>query len=479
MRTQTRSEMPDRKPYASQPPYEAARAERATTAEGTLERPAKHDPYAAFRFSAFCFYTAGNLVSVIGRLMFIVAVEWEMYRRTHSATALGLVGLVIALPVVLLSLPAGHVADRFPRKRIVLVTQALSAICSLALAFVSWQHLAIPDWAVLRAGNRFLFSVATIFERNPDFHFDDLSIPLIYLILLISAMGRTFGWAARSSYFPQLVPRDVFANAVTWNSSVFQIGSVIGPALGGLLIVPAGFPFIYAIDAACAFSFFLLVLPIRSSDRGSSSERNAWRSLMEALRFIRTKQVVLATITLDMFAVFLGGATALLPIFADQILHCGPIGLGWMRAAPGIGAFIMAILIAYLPPMKKAGKALLWCVTGFGAATIVFGFSRSLWLSLIMLFLTGVFDSVSVVIRHTLLQLVTPDTMRGRISAVNNIFIGTSNELGALESGLTAALFGPVISVVAGGVGTILVVLGVSWIWPETRKIGALDKNLR
>jgi MFS family permease len=472
--------MPDEKSHAPQPPYEAARAERSTTAEGALEpRPEKHDPYAAFRFSAFGFYTAGNLISVIGRLMFIVAVEWEIYGLTTSATALGLVGLVIALPVVLLSLPAGHVADRFPRKRIVLVTQALSAICSLALAFVSWNHLNIPDSAALRAGNRFLFSIATVFERHPDFHFDDLSIPLIYLILLISATGRTFGWAARSSYFPTLVPRDVFANAVTWNSSVFQIGSVIGPALGGLLIVRAGFPFIYALDAACAFSFFLLVLPIRSSDRGSSTERNAWRSLKEGIRFILHKQVVLATITLDMFAVFLGGATALLPFFADQILRCGPIGLGWMRAAPGIGAFIMALVIAYLPPMKKAGTTLLWCVTGFGLATIIFGLSRSLWLSLLMLFLTGAFDSVSVVIRHTLLQLVTPDSMRGRISAVNNIFIGTSNELGALESGLTAASFGPVLSVVGGGIGTILVVLGVCWKWPETRKIGALDKNLR
>jgi MFS family permease len=471
--------MPDEEPHAPPPAYEAARAERPTTAEGTLERPTgKHDPYAAFRFPAFGFYTAGNLISVVGRLMFIVAVEWEMYARTHSATALGLVGLVIALPVVLLSLPAGHIADRFPRKKIVLVTQALSAICSLALAFVSWQHLSIPDWAVLRAGNHFLFGIASVFERRTYFHFDDLSIPLIYLILLISATGRTFGWAARSSYFPQLVPRDVFANAVTWNSSIFQIGSVIGPAIGGLLIVRAGFPFIYALDAACALSFFFLVLPIRSREHVLSTERNAWRSLKEGFRFILSKQVVLATITLDMFAVFLGGATALLPIFADQILHCGPIGLGWMRAAPGIGAFIMSLLIAYLPPMKHAGKTLLWCVTGFGAATIGFGLSHYLWLSLVMLFLTGLFDSVSMVVRHTLLQLVTPDTMRGRISAVNNIFIGTSNELGALESGLTAALFGPVISVVAGGVGTILVVLGVSWIWPETRKIGALDKNL-
>jgi len=472
--------MPDRKPDAPLPPYEAARSDRPTTAEGTLERVrGKHDPYAAFRFAGFTFYTAGNLISVIGRLMLMVAVEWEMYARTHSATALGLVGLMIALPVVLLSLPAGHIADRFPRKKIVLVTQALSAICSLGLAFVSWQHLAIPNWPVLRQGNHVLASIASLFERHTYFHFDDLSIPLIYSILLISATGRTFGWAARSSYFPQLVPRDVFPNAVTWNSSVFQIGSVVGPALGGLLIVRAGFPFIYAFDAVCAMSFFLLVLPIRSSDRGSSSERNAWRSLKEGIRFVLSRKIILATITLDMFAVLLGGATALLPIFADQILHCGPIGLGWLRAAPGIGAFIMAIVIAYLPPIRRAGKTLLWCVTGFGLATIVFGFSQVLWLSLAMLFLTGVFDSVSVVVRHTLLQLVTPDAMRGRISAVNNIFIGTSNELGALESGLTAALFGPIVSVVAGGVGTILVVLGVCWVWPETRKIGALDKTLK
>src|SRR5450631_884664 len=171
--------MPDRKPHATPPPYEAARAERPTTAEGTLLRASgKHDPYAAFRFPAFRFYTAGNLISVVGRLMFMVAVEWEIYGRTHSATALGLVGLMIALPVVLLSLPAGHIADRFPRKRIVLVTQALSAICSLALACVSWQHLAIPNWPVLQKGNHFLYSIASIFERQTHFHFDDLSIPL-------------------------------------------------------------------------------------------------------------------------------------------------------------------------------------------------------------------------------------------------------------------------------------------------------------
>src|SRR5437763_376727 len=422
---------------------------RPAEAAAAVAAPPRHDPYAAFRARDFSLFITGNLLSFIGRQMLAVAVEWEIYARTHSATALGLVGLIIALPVVLLSLPAGHIADRYQRKYIVLVTQALSAICSLALAFVSWQHLAIPNWPLLQRGNHLLFGIASIFERHTTyFHFDDLSIPLIYLILLISATTRTFGWAARSSYFPQLVPRDVFANAVTWNSSVFQIGSVVGPALGGLLIVRAGFPFIYALDAICAFSFFLLVLPIRSSDHGTSSERNAWRSLKEGIQFMLSKKVILATITLDMFAVLLGGATALLPIFADQILHCGPIGLGWMRAAPGIGAFVMALLVAYLPPMKQAGKALFWCVTGFGIATIIFGLSRALWLSLGLLFLVGAFDSVSVIIRGSIVQLVTPDEMRGRVSAVNNIFIGTSNEFGALESGWTAAIFGPVISVV-------------------------------
>ena len=470
----------DDQPHASQPGYEPPSSRRPTTAEGSLEEtPKKHDPYAAFRHVSFSLYSMGNLVSVIGRLMLFIAVEWEVYERTNSATALGLIGLAIALPVVLLSLPAGHVADRYSRKTIVLISQALSAVCSVALAIVSWKHLELPAWPILQSGNRLLASIAGIFEREANYRFDDLSLPLIYLIMLTAATARTFGWAARAAYFPTLVPREVFANAVTWNSSIFQIGSVIGPSIGGLLLVRMGFPGIYVIDAICALIFFFLVLPIRRAHQGARAESNAWRSLVEGLRFVLSKKIILATITLDMVAVLLGGATALLPIFADKILQTGPVGLGWMRAAPGIGAFVMALVIAYLPPMKQAGRTLLWCVAGFGVATIIFGLSRNIWLSLAMLFMTGVFDSVSVVIRHTLIQLLTPDEMRGRISAVNNIFIGTSNELGALESGLTAAAFGPVLSVVGGGIGTILVVLGVAKIWPETRKIGALDKDLR
>lgn len=440
-----------------------------------------HDPYAAFRFGDFSLFTAGNLLSITGRLMLAVAVEWEIYARTHSATALGLVGLAIAVPVVTLSLPAGHLADRVSRKHIILVTQVLSAITSLALALVSYKHLIIPQIAPLREGNRALATVAAIFERHhPMFHFDDASVPLIYLLLFIGASARTFSWAARSSFFPTLVPRDAFANAVTWNSTVFQIGSVVGPALSGFSVAYVGFPFVYLLDALGSFSFFLLVLLIRrSTQRREESDASTWKSLMAGLRFVFSRKVILATITLDLFAVLLGGATALMPIFADQILHCGPVGLGWMRAMPAVGAFAMALVIAHLPPMKRAGKALLWCVTGFGLATIVFGLSKLFWLSLGVLFFLGAFDSVSVIIRGSIVQLVTPDEMRGRVSSVNNIFIGTSNEFGALESGLTAALFGPVISVVAGGIGTILVVLMVAWRWPETRKIGALDRTLR
>src|SRR5881398_2280975 len=228
--------------------------------------PRGHDPYAAFRFADFSLFTVGNLLSITGRLMLAVAVEWEIYARTHSATALGLVGLAIAFPVVTLSLPAGHLADRISRKRIILVTQIFSAITSVALALVSWKHLSIPAIAPLREGNRALAAVAAIFERHhPMFHFDDASVPLIYLVLFIGALARTFSWSARSSFFPTLVPRDAFANAVTWNNSVFQIGSVVGPALSGLLIAYVGFPFVYLLDALFAAVFFLLILPIRRS----------------------------------------------------------------------------------------------------------------------------------------------------------------------------------------------------------------------
>src|SRR6202158_5341203 len=397
--------------------YESPIGDRPEICGAIVPPPQRHDPYAAFRSRGFRFFTTGNLLSILGRQMLAVAVEWEIYRRTHSATALGLVGLVFAIPIVGLSLPAGHLADLIRRKHIILVAQIFSSVTSALLALVSWQHLAIPDMPILHSCNHALGSIASIFERHQrDFHFDDASIPLIYLLLFLGAIARTFSWAARSSFFPTLVSRDAFSNAVTWNNSIFQIGSVVGPALSGFVVAHRGFAIVYVIDAITSFAFFLLALPIpRAKQALKRVEQSTWRSLGAGAKFVVNKKVILATITLDLFAVLLGGATALLPVFADQILHCGPVGLGWMRASPAIGAFATALIVAYLPPMREAGKTLLWCVTGFGIATVVFGLSTALWLSLAMLFVAGALDSVSVIIRGSIGQLGTADRMMLRV----------------------------------------------------------------
>src|SRR4029077_19753768 len=328
--------------------YETPSGQRPAITGAVIPPALRHDPYAAFRSRSYSFFTSGNLLSIIGRQMLAVAVEWEIYRRTHSATALGIVGLVFAIPIVGLSLPAGALADRISRKHIILVSQIFSGITSILLALVSWQHLAIPKLSILRSCNHGLGSIASVFEKHDQtFHFDDASIPLIYVLLFLGAIARTFSWAARSSFFPTLVPRDAFSNAVTWNSSVFQIGSVVGPALSGFVVARQGFPIVYAIDAITSTLFFLLVLPIpRAPQARERKEHGTWRSLAAGMKFVFSKKVILATITLDLFAVLLGGAVALLPIFADQILHCGPVGLGWMRAAPAIGAFAMALFVA-------------------------------------------------------------------------------------------------------------------------------------
>lgn len=272
---------------------------------------------------------------------------------------------------------------------------------------------------------------------------------------------------------PLIVSEEHFANAVTWNSSFFQVASMTGPAIGGFLVAWS-LGAAYLVDAACSMTFVILLslLAVRPADR--SGESMTLGSLGAGLRFVFSTKIILATITLDLFAVLLGGAVYLLPLFADDVLKVGGIGLGWLKAAPAFGAFAMAMVLAHVPPMKRAGRALLWAVAGFGAATIVFGFSRWYWLSLAMLFLTGAFDNVSVVVRHTLVQVLTPDAMRGRVSAVHNVFIGASNELGGFESGLTAKLFGPVVSVVGGGIGTLMVVLGVFWSWPQVKRFGSL-----
>jgi hypothetical protein len=287
----------------------------------------------------------------------------------------------------------------------------------------------------------------------------------------------SFGAPARAALLPQIVPPKVFTNAVSWNGSLFHLALVIGPVIGGMVITHS-FYLAYAIDAGTLLLAVICTSMIRHRAGRSAKEPASLENLLAGARFVWKTKVMLATMTLDLFAVLLGGATALLPVYAKDILmlpNGGKDGLGWLRAAPAIGSCIIAVCFVHMPPMKKAGRSLLWMVAGFGAATIVFGLSKSFALSMLMLMLIGAFDQVSVVVRHTLVQMLSPDKMRGRVAAVNNMFIGASNQLGELESGLAAWAFGPVIAVVSGGIGTIMVVGAVGVIWPQVVRIGALE----
>jgi MFS family permease len=436
---------------------------------------ARHDPYGAFRFPAYRLYSMGYFVSVLGRGFVSAAVGYELYLRTQSATMLGMVGLAGALPVILFALPAGHLADRWNRKTILMRTQAISAVCSASLAWLSAWHARIPNWPMLRSASDAFAWIARALGEKHVAHFD-LAVPLMLIVLFLNASARAFGWAARGAFVPNLVPRSLLANAITWNSSLFQIATTLGAMFAGIWMQYFGFPAAYLADVGCAVMFLALIGGIDYRPEHSAREHEPLREeLLSGLRFVWKSKPIFGAITLDLFAVLIGGATALLPIYANEILHVGGVGFGWLRAAPSLGALIMGFMIAHLPPMRRAGNAMLWSVVGFGLATMVFGLSRNFVLSLVALALTGALDTISVVVRHTLVQALTPDSMRGRVSAINNVFINSSNEVGQLESGLTAAMFGPIASVVGGGVGVILVVLLVAWRLPEVRKIGALQ----
>jgi MFS family permease len=295
----------------------------------------------------------------------------------------------------------------------------------------------------------------------------------MYTVLFIDASAAMLGRPARTALLPQIVPREVFPNAVTWNTSMMQMAWVIGPAIGGFIIafsVPAA----YVICATTSLVFILLLTRVHTVTPSEQVDRASLEVLLGGLKFLRKSRLILSLMSLDMFAVLLGGAVYLLPIFAEEILKVGPTGFGYLNAAPAAGAFCAAITMAHLPPMKRAGRNLLLAIAGFGAATVVFGFSQNFWLSFTMLFLTGVFDNVSMVVRHTYIQLLTPDEMRGRVSAVNYVFVSASNELGGLESGIVAHGFGPVVSVVSGGIGTIIVVLLTAMGVPGLRRMGSI-----
>jgi MFS family permease len=403
---------------------------------------------AAFQFSGFRLYEIARFCIVFCTEMQSVAVGWQVYEITRRPLDLGLTGLVQFLPGVFLFLLAGHAVDRFDRSKALTLCYAGYGISSALLLLVTLRF-------------EFLHRAETV---TP-----------IFVILFLVGVVRSFSMPASRALLPQLVPEEQFQSAVAWNSGIFQCATILGPALGGVLYAfTRGPAVVYGVALFAGVLSVLTTFKIKTECRPRPREPFTMQTVFAGLRYIWTHKLVLGSISLDLFAVLLGGAVALLPVYAKEILRTGPLGLGLLRSAPGIGAGVMALLIAFKPIRRRAGAAMLWCVGGFGVFTVIFGVSKSLPLSLIALMLVGAMDMVSVVVRGVLIQIETPDEMRGRVNAVDMIFIGASNELGEFESGLTAQWIGTVPSVILGGVGTILVTVLWAWLFPELRKADRL-----
>jgi MFS family permease len=402
----------------------------------------------AFTYPNFVSYALARFFVVVSLEMQSVAVGWQVYEITKRPLDLGYVGLAQFLPGFALFLFAGHAADLFDRRKLLMWCYGGFALCSALLLAISW--------------------------RAPQ------SVHSIYVVLVLLGIFRCFNWPASRALLPQLVPEEHFSNAVAWNASTFQIATIAGPAIGGIAYALFRGPeAVYAIAVTVSIVSTILTLRIHPQPTSPEKERAekepiSLRTVLAGFRFIWEKKLILGSISLDMFAVLLGGAVALLPVYARTILHTGPWGLGLLRSAPGVGAALMAIVVAHRPIRRRAGLTMLLCVAVFGVLTIVFGISTSLILSLVALFRIGASDMVSVIIRATLVQVATPDEMRGRVNAVDMLFIGVSNELGEFESGLTAQWFGTVPAVVLGGVGTLLVIATWAWLFPELRNADQL-----
>ena len=402
----------------------------------------------AFTYPNFVAYTLARFLIVVALEMQSVAVGWQVYDITHRPIDLGYVGLAQFLPGFVLFLFAGHAADIFDRRKLLIWCYAGFALCSALLLTISWHA--------------------------------PRSVHSIYVVLVVLGIFRCFNWPASRAILPHLVPTEHFSNAVAWNASTFQIATIAGPAVGGIAYAAFHGPdAVYAIAVAVSILstiFTLRIHPLPDSPEKAMAQREpvSLRTVLAGFRFIWEKKVILGSISLDMFAVLLGGAVALLPVYAREILHTGPWGLGLLRSAPGVGAALMAIAVAHYPIRRRAGLTMLICVASFGVMTIIFGISHSLILSLVALFLLGASDMVSVIIRATLVQVATPDEMRGRVNAVDMLFIGVSNELGEFESGLTAQWFGTVPAVVLGGIGTLVVIATWACLFPELRRADKL-----
>jgi MFS family permease len=397
----------------------------------------------AFTNRGFTFYMLARWSIVTAVEMQSVAVGWQVYDITHRPIDLGYVGLAQFLPGILLFLLSGIAADRFNRRKVLLCCYSGYAVCSALLLWIAWSG-----------------------ARN---------VHLIFGVMVLVGVVRSFTGASSRAIMPLLVPEEHFPNAVAWNANAFQSATILGPALGGLVYAIARGPSaVYATALAAALLAFASMLQIQLRPKTRPREPFSLSTVLAGFRYIAKHKVILGSISLDLFAMLLGGAVALLPAYARDILHTGPWGLGFLRCAMAAGASVMSILLAYRPLRSRAGVAMLWCVGGFGAFTIVFGLSRSLVLSLVALLLAGSADAVSVYVRAILVQLTTPDEMRGRVNAVDMIFIGASNQLGEFESGLTAQLFGVVPAVVLGGAGAIVVTLLWAWAFPDLRRVDKL-----
>jgi MFS family permease len=402
--------------------------------------PERHDPYAPLREPNFRRYLIGNMCASAGKVMLATAIGWDIYERTGSALALGWVGLVLFIPVVFFAIPAGQLADRIDRRKIVMTGLCVVVLTSLGMAAVS--HYQAP-------------------------------VAAYYVLLFLMGSAQSFYGPARSALLPSLVSPANLSGAISWSTGAFQLAFLTGPAIAGALIAQFhGATVVYLVDTAAALIYLVALSGITYTQPPREAHAPGLADALAGLKFVWTTQLILAAITLDMLAVLFGGAVALLPIFAKDILKVGPQGLGWLLAAPAVGAFLMGLVLAHRPPIRRSGPILLLTVAGFGLATVGFALSRNIAVAWAMLFLTGVFDLVSMVIRSNLVQHLTPEAMRGRVQAVHGLFVGTSNELGGFESGLTASWWGPVRAVVVGGVGTMAVVAIAAWKWPELRALG-------
>ncbi|MGA9464180.1 MAG: MFS transporter [Terracidiphilus sp.] len=407
----------------------------------------------AFASRDFRLYQMARAAVILGAEAQSVAVAWQVYSITHRALDLGFTGLALFLPGLLFLLPAGHVADRFDRRHVILTCYSLQIFCTATLLF---------------------FARASVHSVYP-----------IYAVLLLIGTGRAFSGPASSALVPHLVPEKHFVNAVTWGGAIFQFANITGPALGGLLftlplawMIPGtkldGAGIVFAFTLLTLFCFLVLVGSLHVRPGRMEHRDLSLQVVLAGFKYVWSLPLLLGSFSLDLFVVLLGGAVALMPIFANEVLHTGPRGLGMLRAAPAMGALTMSLVMARFPISRQAGRRLFVCVAIFGVATVIFGMSHNIWLSLVALAVGGAADTISVIIRGSLLQLATPPQMRGRVSAVNSLFIGASNELGEFESGLTAQWWGAVRATIFGGVGSLAVAGLWAVLFPDLRNANEL-----